>query len=261
MSKTQYDEFIPKINYQVCRKCGPEWRINPFIVRDYDLTYVFRGKARYTVDGIPYELNPGDLLFLTKDAEKEATTYPDDLMHCFAVNFTSKNIGETVKPPNFPVFSQIRLRRDIINMFNELTFCWTNQFDGYIMKSRALLMLILQRLSEIILGREEIESADWRVNKITRYISMHYSEKLTIKGLAVSLGLNEEYFGRLFRHETGMGLRHYIAHVRVRNAENLLRSGEFPVSDVAEYCGFSDIFHFYKTFKRLRGTTPAALIP
>ena len=121
-------------------------------------------------------------------------------------------------------------------------------------------MLILHRLMEIILYDVDSKPGDYRVNKITRYISIHYSEKLTVKELARQTGLDVDYFGRLFKQETGMTVHQYIAKIRVRNAENMLQSGNYKVQEVAEHCGFSDTYHFYKLFKALRGFPPSRCI-
>jgi YesN/AraC family two-component response regulator len=124
-----------------------------------------------------------------------------------------------------------------------------------------LLMLILHRLCEIILFNVDSAHGDFRINKIIRYISQHYAEKLTVKNLAAQVNLNTDYFGQLFKQETGMMVNRYINQVRVKNAELMLQSGSYKVHEAAERCGFSDTFHFYKSFKSLRGFPPSRCIP
>jgi AraC-like DNA-binding protein len=41
----------------------------------------------------------------------------------------------------------------------------------------------------------------------------------------------------------------------------MLRSGEFKVWEIAERCGYNDIFHFYKQFKQICGVSPSSCIP
>jgi YesN/AraC family two-component response regulator len=129
------------------------------------------------------------------------------------------------------------------------------------MKARALLMLIIHRLSEIIVYDMDAEPGDYRVGKITRHIAMHYADKLTVKDLAKQVRLDLDYFGHLFKRETGLTVHQYITKIRIRNAENMLQSGNYKVQEVAENCGFSDVFHFYKSFKALRGFPPSRCIP
>ena len=261
MDESLFEDFMPRIFYLVFRKCPPDWRLKPHFVDDYDMTYIIEGNARYTINGKIHELGPGDLLYLTSGVEKQAVTYYRNLMHCFSVNFNSKYPSQKIPPPLFPEINHIGLRQDIIDMFRELTISWTKQQSGYIMKTRGLLLLILHRLSEILLYNINAITGDHRINKITDYITMHYSDNLTVKNLANHVNLDEAYFGHLFKHKTGLTVHQYITQVRVRNAENMLQSGNYKVYEVGEHCGFSDVVHFYKTFKALRGFPPSRCLP
>lgn len=261
MKTTVFDDFVPNINYHVFRKCSPDWRLRPWQVRDYDITYIINGSARYTLDGVIHELEAGDLLCLSRDIEKEAVTYAKKPMSCFAVNFNSKYPVPAVTPPVFPMISHIGLRRDIINLFRDLTECWTTRQSGYVFKSRALLMLILHRLAEILLFNTDSAPGDYRIKKLMNYISVHCAEKLTVKALANMVSLDTTYFGSLFKQETGMTVHQYLTRVRVRKAEDMLQSGNFMVKEAAELCGFSDVIHFYKLFRLLRGFPPSQCIP
>jgi AraC-like DNA-binding protein len=265
------DDFVPKIAYHVFRKCNPDWQIRDHYVTDHDLTYIIKGKARYTINGTSHELGSGDLLYLNVGDIKSAQTYSGNLMHCFGINFISKYPSKKtpVQPDkhnkngkhDFPMVSHIGIRQDIIDLFRELTISWNEQQQGYITKTRALLMLIISRLAEIIIHDNDSSSDDYRISKITRYISMHYSEKLSVKNLAQEINLDEDYFGHLFKRKTGMTVHQYITKIRIRNAENILQSGNYKIYEAAEQCGFCDVFHFYKSFKALRGFPPSRCIP
>jgi len=134
---------------------------------------------------------------------------------------------------------------------------WSNQQKGYIMRTRALLMLILNYLSEIIIYKADKVTDDYRINKIIRFIAMNYQNKITVKELAEEVHLDEAYLGHLFKKETGMTVLQHLKQVRVRNAEIMLESGNYKVYEVSELCGFSDVVHFYRSFRELRGFPPS----
>jgi YesN/AraC family two-component response regulator len=157
--------------------------------------------------------------------------------------------------------SRIGLRRDLIGMFRELTLIWNGQQRGYAMKSRAMFTLILHRLLDIISDDIDAAPGDTRINRVIRYIAAHYGEKITVKALARRVDLDEAYLGYLFKRETGMMIHQYMAKVRIQNAENMLQSGNYKVEKVAELCGYSDYFHFFKSFKALRGFPPSRCLP
>ena len=262
MKETVGDDFVPKIFYCALKKCSPYWRIQPQPVDKYDITYIIKGNARYTIDRKIYELGPGDLICLAEGVEIEAVTYPKNPMHCFSVNFNSLYAAATRDPPfSFPMIKNIGIRKELVELFREMALSWSNKQDGYIIKTRALLMLILHRLNEILVYRNDNISGDYRINKITRFIATHYSDKITVKDLAELVNLNKAYLGRMFKKQTGISIDQYITKIRIQNAENMLQSGDYKVHEVAEQCGFSDVFHFYKLFRATRGFSPSRCKP
>jgi YesN/AraC family two-component response regulator len=142
-----------------------------------------------------------------------------------------------------------------------MTVSWSNQQEGYQMKTRALLMLILYQLTEILVYKTDKTTGDYRINKTIRTITMHYPEKITVKSLAEMVHLDEVYLGILFKQETGKTVHQYIKEVRIQNAETMLQTGNYKVHEVAKNCGFCDVTHFYKTFTNLRGFAPSKCIP
>jgi AraC-like DNA-binding protein len=256
------DFYVTDIDYFVFRRCTLIWRLEKHVVTPpYEITYVIKGEAQYTIDGINHNLSAGDLLCLHAGQKKHAITFPERLMHCFSVDFSTINIqGEMINPP-FPLLSHIGLRNEIIQLLHEFNYTWTDRPPGYTIKSRGLLLLILHRLLELTVYNNELAAKDHRIESVVRYITQHYSERLTVKKLASMVNLNTAYFGSLFNREIGISVNHYIARIRIRNAENILRSGVYKIMDVAEQCGYSDIYHFYKQFKAITGLPPSKFSP
>jgi len=256
-------DFVPKIYDSIFKKCKPKWQLPPHFVDHYEITYIIKGNAHYTINGKDNEINQGGLICLTDGTEISAVTNAKNAIHYFSVNFDALYplISNVPPPPLFPLVSHIGIRQDIINLFREITISWENKQEGYIMKSRALLMLILHRLSEILLGEIDNTTGDYRINKTISFIITHYSENISVKKLAELVHLDHVYFGHLFKQQTGKTVHQYITQIRIQNAENMLQSGSYKVYEVAEQCGFSDVIHFYKAFKTLRGFPPSRCIP
>jgi AraC-like DNA-binding protein len=255
------DFFMPDIQYFIFRQCTSDWRLKPHSVDDYDITYIVQGNARYTLNDDRYEVAAGDLLCLPEGTRKEATTYRDRLMQCFSVNFIPrKPTGEPVVP-QLPLANHIGIHDDIIRFFREFNYSYIEKQPGYLFKTSGLLMMILDRFLELTVYKNEFIPKDFRIQEALRYINQHYTEGLQVKKLAARAGLSTEYFGCLFKGETGMTVNRYLAKVRVAHAERMLQSGDYLVSDVAELCGYCDIFHFYKQFKAITGMPPSHYIP
>lgn len=255
------EDITPHIDYAVFRKCTPAWEMAEQKFNRCDITYVVHGNALYRINGVEYEVSEGSLLYVSRGSIRAGVTFPERLMHCFSVNFLLKTRGNRDAALPFPVVSPIGRQDDLIHLFHELTFTWIDKHPGYRIKCRGLFLQILHRLLELIIYKTDSLAGDSRINKIIRYITVHYSERLSVKLMADMVGLNPAYFGALFRRETGLSFSRYLVQTRVKNAENMLASGEYKVADVAEACGFADVSHFYKQFKGIRGFPPSHSLP
>jgi AraC-like DNA-binding protein len=255
------DDMLPFIGYIIFRKCTPSWEMAENTLGGINLTYIIQGAARYTVDGKIIELQEGDLLVLPEGSVRRAITFPDRLMQCFSVDFKLKTIGNRELPPPLPVKSHPGRHEDIIHLFHELSFTHVNKQPGYNIRSSGLFLQILHRFMEIIIFKTSSYTGDHRISKVISFIKAHYSEHITIKMMAELVHLNPTYFGGLFRQIIGKSFNQYLIHTRVTHAEYMLNSGEYKVSDVAEQCGFTDVSHFTKQFKMIKGFPPSHCMP
>jgi len=94
------------------------------------------------------------------------------------------------------------------------------------------------------------------VRRCIDYIYEHLNEKLTLNELAEYAGLNETYFSRLFRKETGVSLNEFVHNAKIATAENMLRFSVFSYSDIAFSLGFSSQSAFITLFRNRTGLTP-----
>ncbi len=94
------------------------------------------------------------------------------------------------------------------------------------------------------------------VKKALKYI---YSNYATIEGLpeiADEVGLNPEYFSRLFKAETGVNFSLFLNNYRLDRAEELLKNTDKKLYEIAEETGFSSLSYFSRKFKEKFGITP-----
>jgi YesN/AraC family two-component response regulator len=166
--------------------------------------------------------------------------------------------GECTLP--FALLNPIGYRPEIISLFQSLNEEWLNRSPGYQMKVRAYVLLILQRYFELLMYESDSAQIDIRIKKCIQYITSHYMEPITIHDLAKLTNLNHVYLGELFKRSTNQTFRQYLTYIRLNQAEDILRSGEYNVTETAMMCGFTDVFYFSKAFKENRGVAPSMLI-
>lgn len=94
--------------------------------------------------------------------------------------------------------------------------------------------------------------------RIDDFIDAHLKEQISLADLAALAGVSVDGFARRFKATTGQTAYAWILERRVRRAADRLRGGATDLGRLALEVGFSSQSHLTTTFRRLRGTTPAA---
>ncbi|NLK39286.1 MAG: AraC family transcriptional regulator [Clostridiales bacterium] len=102
----------------------------------------------------------------------------------------------------------------------------------------------------------EVTAADRQFYHVLKYIDAHYTEPLSVKGLAGKFSYDPSYFCRKFKQSTGLSPLQYIRILRLERAYSLLRSTDLPVRLVAKQCGYEDANYFSRCFQKRYGTSP-----
>lgn len=135
-------------------------------------------------------------------------------------------------------------------------------FDGYIIKLGRTTGLELRALMDdffcrIALALQAVEpESTGSIKMVCDYIDNHFSDEITLQHLAELSHFSEGYLSRLFHQQTGETIRSYMSSVRIDNALRMLKFSDKNVSDIAMSCGFHNISHFHRIFKKHTGHTP-----
>lgn len=108
---------------------------------------------------------------------------------------------------------------------------------------------------------EEIEqylSNNAIVEKTLNYIEENISKKLLNRDLATIFNLSENYYATLIKKQTGKSIQDHILSIRIQKSEELLRTTNMSIAEIADQVGYSDYFYFVKVYKRATGLSPAA---
>jgi AraC-like DNA-binding protein len=123
---------------------------------------------------------------------------------------------------------------------------------------------LLERIGALIEFAATVDSGPWpgettelepRVAQIRNLLREKFTKHVQVPQLARLTSLTPSHFTRVFNRTVGVPPHSYVTLVRVRHAENLLRSG-VPIVEVADRAGFCDQSHLNRCFRRLLGFTP-----
>lgn len=88
------------------------------------------------------------------------------------------------------------------------------------------------------------------------YIETHVTDAITVEELAERSGYAPYYFTKLFRAETGYGIKEYILRAKVEAAKRLLINTDKTVLEISETLKFSSHGYFTHQFEQIAGVSP-----
>jgi AraC-like DNA-binding protein len=93
----------------------------------------------------------------------------------------------------------------------------------------------------------------WRAIK---YINEHLMDHITLEETAKECGMSLSCFQRAFKREVGMTFNKYVNTIRISKARQLLHENSKTMSEIAFACGYTNQYHFTRTFKRFSNMPP-----
>jgi two-component system response regulator YesN len=105
--------------------------------------------------------------------------------------------------------------------------------------------------------RSRMDNAERLLNQAIAYMEEHYSEKgLTMQVVADEQGPSVSYLGQLFKRYKNTTFVKYLTGLRMEKAkEKLLLSGS-RIVEVADECGYKDVYYFSHCFRKHVGVPP-----
>lgn len=96
-----------------------------------------------------------------------------------------------------------------------------------------------------------------QLRSIERYVKTHISRAISVAELAKETGLSESWFSRAFKQSIGVSPKRWICEYRVAAAQNLIRTADLPLSEIALAIGFADQAHLSRAFRQIVGQPPS----
>lgn len=220
--------------------------------RPYHAMYLkIGGSTTYHTPKAVYLSDPSHLVFLPKGSTY--TVSFDEPGECFLVEFDADIVATDILsiPLNNPAA--------LINSFTRLERLWLFKKPSYLPKAMSALYGLFAMLDELT-SPAYISSERYRfIESGMKYLETHYADPdLSIGQLADAAGISQVYFRRLFKEIYSVSPIQYIRTVRIEKAKAMLCGEYASIEEVAYAVGFSNPYHFCKTFRQITGQPPSA---
>lgn len=268
-------------------------RVVAYVARDCRLFFCTEGEGEIMLGGVPYKMQKGALVMIpagkqyTVLAPKPAPTdegegdeRPENSVKYIVVNFDYDQNMSHLKYPIPPVqakyFKQSYILESVKiedmaelnepvylprvhrveNKLNKVFSAYTKKVIFYEMETSCLFSQVLIECMRCV-KLNALNRRDSVFEKVFEYIHENSHKKLTNREIADAFGYNPNYISDLLKISTGLPLHKYLLGVRIERAIDLIELGEKSIGEIAEECGFYDIYHFSKAFKSATGVSPS----
>lgn len=237
---------------------------------EYELTLILKGEGKRYVGNHMAPYVPGDLVFLGSNLPHCWKTESDNtgginacsIVIQFNYDFFGKTflnkaemepIAQLLKKGNqgvqFHKETSITIKQELILLYKE-----TDPFNRMMMFLNILNQL--GRAKDIVLlnqqepGPKPSPSEREKVNAVLAYIVENFKDEISLEEAAAIAGMTLNAFCKYYKRLTRKTFMETVIDYRINYATQQLIQTDKPVSEICFDCGFGDVSHFYKLFKR-----------
>lgn len=208
------------------------------------------GKNTYKYGDVSFTADKNSFVFLP--AGKEYSVYSHEASYPFLINVEFETSMS-------PFILKVKSASKLHNLFLSAIAVYNKKNVGY---KAELISYVYQIIS--LIQKESVNTYlpklhYKKIEPAIVYIEEHIKETdLKIGVLAKTCNLSTRYFNKLFYAYFNTTPKQYILNKKIDLAKGLLVFGKIKITEIAELCGFNDVYHFSRMFKKVIGISPLA---
>ena len=249
VSKTQFPMHILRFD-------DSDYRVRPHWHEHTEIHVLLRGGATLLCDSEPIPLTAGDCVTISGNELHQGGGG-----RC---SFLCLLVPPSLLGNRYTVFQRVIQDEHITKLASQIAEAAASDDNASALQMHGLACLLLSHLLrhhtlsvlEESLSSKRIKDLE-RINHALLLMDQRYQTQLSTAFLASSVYLSEGYFCTLFKEIVGKSAMDYLNQLRVERAEELLKSSDMSISEIAYCCGFSDPNYFSRTYKRILKKTPS----
>lgn len=219
----------------------------------HELIYHFSGIATVSFNKETLTTAPNTIRYLPKGDCERYTVERKERGECIDIIFSS----------NIPLFEKAFVldvkNEKVATSFKKIFSVWVQKDEGYRLECISLLYKILAEMQKTSYLPD---SQYLKIKPAIDYIHKHFlnQEPITANTLTSICGISYSYIKKLFTLKYKVSPKRYILQLKMNYACDLLQHREHTISQIAEICGYSDVYTFSHQFKIEFGISPTQFI-
>lgn len=222
----------------------------------WEMVFIAAGEGHLVREGARRSCGSGDLLLFAPGEKHHFQAGEGDILEQLYLGFSfdigqAGTAGSSARPLPAALGELIR---------NEFRACLAQlKNEGGAEPARARLLAVAGRVAAHLAMPPSAAEEDAKgvlARTACEFLQANLRAKVTVPSLARNFCLSPQYFGEVFKRETGLSVKEYQRNLRMDRAMELLRDTSRSITAVAEEVGLEDLAYFSRLFKLRFGFPP-----
>ena len=228
--------------------------------RDYQLLYIAKGKGHFYFDGKEQIITEGNMILYRPNEVQMYYYYAPDKTEAYWVHYTGRHVESILEFYELPETENVFYTGTSPDyqwmyrqMIQELQLCRANYEELLSLMLRHIFIMINRYIVE---GRKAGSDIQNEIERAAHYFNENYNKPLNIDEYAESRHMSTCWFIRSFKQILKVTPMQYILSLRMANAQSLLETSEYNISEIAEAVGYDNPLYFSRLFHKHIGVSP-----
>jgi AraC-like DNA-binding protein len=246
--------------------------------QEYELSFITEGSGNRIVGDSVEEFHPGDLIFIGPRIPhvwfSESPTlnqHSGRTLESVYLLFNQNILPGELR--SLPEFSKVNRALELSERGIRITGDTLNQVSRIMLQlpylSGMKRLMFYYEIMDIIGSstsfqflasksyvKSKFETANSRVKGIHEFLMENYQEEIKLEEIADLVNMAPASTCRFFKSSTGLSIFEYLNKIKIDYACKLLLNTEQNIVDISYDCGFNNLSHFNKQFRKFIGKTP-----
>lgn len=263
---TFYSKTPPQLYY--VGKILPEISAYPRMLHSHsnhvEISIIYKGTSEYLIYDQKQVITAGDILIYNSGTLHDEISSPNVQIgsYFFAIGDLSipgLRPNALISDDTIPVFHAGQNFERIISLCENVikTVTLEDEYSQVSTHFSTLAILeIIWRITHKDSSRKDENRNYYLGQKIKSYIDTYYSETLSLKNIAEALNVSESYISHIFKDMMGYSPMQYVMRRRIGEAQTLLITTEYSITEIAQIVGYDSQSHFSQRFSQYVGIPP-----
>ena len=247
--------------------------------QEFELSFITEGSGKRIVGDSIEEFHPGDLIFIGPriphvwlSEERHRRQHSGRTLESVYMLFNQEVLPAGLT--QLPEFDNVRKAVDLSERGIRIRGHTLNEVSRIMlqlpyMNSMKRLMFFYEIMD--LIGKSEsftflassnyvktkFETTNTRINRIHEFLMKNYQNEIDLEEVAEIVHMAPASVCRFFKSATGLTVFEYLNKIKIDYSCKLLLNTDQNIVDISYDCGFNNLSHFNKQFRKFIGKTPS----